>query len=406
MNILTKTSHTAGTACILLIFFISQFVCQAQKQFPAAGFYQEVKYEDNKGKILIPVTINDKTYKFIFDTGGLLVISSAVRDADSFVIVGDKRVNGINKISKRFDQVRIANTQIRELSFRNFNAIHLDLFDRPPGSCINADGLIGRDFLKNMIVQINSKTKTIIFTDDHSKVDLKNTQETKMFVDKNGKSTPYLKVKINGKHKVKAQFDSGSSKLFSFGTKHVEKLISKKKFNQADIKIKHGIEAIGAAGVIPERDQSYQVRLDKLEMGNIAFTDFYTDASLASDARIGTGILEYGIVTLDYQNKRFHFEPFEIETVVEKSPSYGFSIFYHEGKMFVSNVTQDSEAMLKGIKLDQQILSIDGVKMADITDENVCDFMFSKYHKEPTRTVQFLDKDGTVKEVTVALIRI
>jgi len=387
---------------IILLFYGCQDP-NAQRVYPTEDFFEKIKYEDHKGKILIPVELHGRTFKFIFDTGGLFVVSTKVQEHCHFDTLGTRKINGINGLSRKFNKLDIPEARIESLEFKNFEALLLDLFDKPPGMCIGADGLIGRDFLKDFIVQINGPRKEIIFTNDIKKLNIEGAKRTKLYFNKRRLTTPYLEIKINDRITTKVEFDTGTNKLLSMDSDDAKMLIEKNLFTSEEIITHQGVQSIGASGVVPPSKPSYQFNIKSLEIGDIELRDFYSDPSLVYKGRIGTGLLKYGIVTLDYQKKRFYFQQFENNPQVEKFETLGFGLLYVDGEVIISSLIEGGEAEQKGLFQGAVVTSLSGKSLTDLSEEVACEIFNNLDKSDMSREVTFTTKSDS--SVTVVINR-
>ena len=120
-------------------------------------------------------------------------------------------------------------------------------------------------------------------------------------------------------------------------------------------------------------------------------------------SRIGSKLLEYGKVTLDYKNKRFHFLPFENINADELSERPRAILPTWQNDKLVVGIIWD-KALEPQINLGDEILSIDGV---DIQSMDICEFFnyFSSFSNTSPKVELILElkdiKTGKVKKVEI-----
>ena len=71
-----------------------------------------------------------------------------------------------------------------------------------------------------------------------------------------------------------------------------------------------GSESIGLSGTSPESEQ-VRLLLKHMKIANSAFLNISTKTTNDNNSRIGIGLFENGIGTIDFINKKFYFEQYE-----------------------------------------------------------------------------------------------
>ncbi|MEL7191318.1 MAG: aspartyl protease family protein [Bacteroidota bacterium] len=343
---------------LILTSFISWTVLWGQPSFKAQNYHEEIPFEWVKGKILVPVLIGGETYQFILDSGGLLMVSERVASRHRLDTVGTIQVSGINKLSETLHKVRVPQVSLGTLSFDDYEAIIGPFLQQSPTECLGADGMIGRDFLKEMIVQYDLAQRKIIFTDQLQGLSLNPLDATPMKASKG--RIPRLTLSSSlGKIKNVA-FDSGSNDLFSWKKSDASKLVQRGKIADENVAQLYGIFSMGVGGKLPPEQENYRIKMDFVQIGRHQIQNFYTDTGKASGARVGTEIMKYGIITTDNLNQRFYFSPFSDGDQAEPKPSLGFGVRVSNQKLIVSYVIKNSPASQEGITAGVEILQLDG----------------------------------------------
>lgn len=370
-------------------------------------FLEEIEFEWVRGLIFIPVEIEGKTYRFILDTGGALAISTAIQEQFSFEQVAVAKVFGINNLSKEVPYVKVPSVRLGSLNFSNYNAIVSD-YSKYPYTCLAADGIIGRDFLRDLILELNLPEKKIKLSDNPRKLNLPKEGEIPVKIQRKT-SMPYIKVDVAPFGREWVVFDSGSDDLFSFKTKTIEKLREKSKFKQHPVETYFGVTSLGSSGVIPKPMAAYTTYIEKLRLGDAVMEGFYADLSKRSRSRVGTGLMKYGVITIDYQKKKFYFQPRgSIQNATAMKGSIGFLPRYEGGAYIVSALQVGSEAEQKGLKLGDTILQLNQFNLRDKT-ENVaqhCQLYLNGYgwQEKETTTLTFLS-EGKEKTISIKTVK-
>ena len=390
---------------VLLLFLFAQ-TSFAQTVHKNNNFFEEITYELVNGKILIPVEIQGKAFKFFFDTGGLLVISPRLKEQLNLRSVDSGTVSGVNKVKTKTDVVKIDQVKIGSLQFNNRKAIVSAIMERHPVTCLEADGIIGRDFLKNMAIQFDQRSNKIVLTDQPHRLNLDRVKAQILQFTNN--KIPILGLNVNGKNIKKVIFDSGSDDFLSFKTKSIQKYRKRKVYSKNDIVELYGNFSLGISGIYPAPEKQYHVFIKELEFAGTKFKAFHTDISKNSHNRIGTELLNHGVLTLDYINKNFYFQVYEDQHDLKLINSYGFMLRITDQNAIVSGVFSDGPAAKKGIEIGQKILSINNTMLSNLSHSQRCEFYknnypwFGQYNIE----VKVLNKFGQIKMLNLELFKL
>lgn len=388
-----------------LLLLTQSIFCQQSANLAQQDFLEEIEFEWIRGLIFIPVQIEGNTYRFILDTGGALAISTALQEQFSFEQVATANVVGINKLSKRVPYVKVPLVRLGSLEFSNYRAIVSD-YSGYPLSCLAADGIIGRDFLRDLILELNLPEKKIKLSDNPLKLNLPKKGEIPVKIQRKS-SLPYIKVEVAPFGKEWAVFDSGSDDLFSFKTKTIEKLRQKAKFREHPVETYFGVTSLGSSGIIPKPMAAYTTSIEKLQLGDAVMESFYADLSKRSRSRVGTGLMRYGIVTVDYQEKKFYFQPKEsIQKATAMKRSMGFLPRFTGEAYIVSALQVGSEAEEKGLRLGDTLLQINDIDLRDIQSIDHCQLYLKedKWGGTEETKLTFLS-NGKEKTITVKRVK-
>lgn len=353
----------------------------------------KLKFEFIKDKIIVPVFINGNEYKFLLDTGGIFEVSQSLQDKFKFTKLEPITIVGINRNEIEIETVKVPEINIGNWSIKNRRAIVSDLHSKYPYSCFELDGMIGRDFFEDVILQIDLASNSIQITNDEKKFDFNKDYKTKLKISKRG--LPEVKLKINGKNKY-IEFDSGSGDFYSPMTSDVEKMLKK---GNPDILSFYGEFSFGIAMDNVKYTYRYKEKLDELELAGLNFKDFYSQFSKVSSPRIGASILKYGKVTLDYKSNSFYYEPYNENQNVKPFKSFGFDISIEDGFYVVKYIMKGSKADILGLRPGSKILKIDELSTVNISED--CQGYLNRYSFENKDKIKitFLKSNGSEKTI-------
>jgi predicted aspartyl protease len=384
----------------LLIVFISQF-CVAQNVDFDKGtilqkkYYEVIQYESIYDKIIIPVTINGKNFRFLLDTGAPNLISNEVMQELNSVSTKNINVNDANKLNQTMQSVVIPKIEIGNLTFEGQVALVFDLKNHNLLSCYNIDGFIGSNLLKTSILKIDKKNQNLIITDQ---IELLNVKVKPIKIELFGsQKAPYIELNFSGKNKEKASdmvlFDTGMDGLYD---------MSKRAFTafekQNIFEIKGESEGLSSVGLFGLGNPSLQrlLLLENTFLNNKSIKNLYANTTDDTNSRIGLEFLDYGIAILDFKRKKFYFEANETIILSIKEPKFALTIF--DNKLKVGLVWD--KKLSEKIKFGDEILSIDTFKINEI---KLCECLnLKKYVKnKKLYTIEVKNNEGQIREITI-----
>ena len=246
--------------------------------------------------------------------------------------------------------------------------------------------------LRNSIIQFDLENKKIRITDNKKKLNLKKKHSSKIKLT-GTQSNPYAWIELKGKDKGREQvlIDTGMDGLYDLSRKNY------KIFEEENIFKVIG-ESNGASGVgmfgSPESAQQYQLLLPKMKIKDFTLENLTTITGNDNNSKIGAELLRYGILTIDYINKRFYFEP-KKESIVIKDEDFGFSRTLKNGNLMVGLVWDDN--LKNKISYGDVILEINNKPF------NLCELLTEKnyFEEESSLELKVEKSDGEVIQIIV-----
>lgn len=382
----------------LFFFIILNFSCAQTPKLDKGkvakkSYYTEIAYQDVNGKLIIPVTIKNKTYRFLFDTGAPNLISSELKDELGINSNQKISVSDANSAKEKMDILTIPEFNLGNVLFKNTTALVYNGTDNILFDCFQIDGIIGSNVLKRSVVQISSKKKVIIITNSPKKLNLENAEVSKLKL-VGAQSSPYFQIKLKGKKSATEDvlFDSGASGFYDLCLKNYKTFKLHEVINtlsEAD-----GASSVGLFGIAETQNQ-YRVKIPELRINGIPFKNVITITETDNNSRMGSELLNYGEVTLDFKNKKFYFSPFKTDINLEKK-LLGFTPTLKNKKLIVGFVWND--ALKNKIAYGDQILKLNKIDLSTI---DICDFLTQEsiFKEHETLDISFKNSKGKINKI-------
>jgi hypothetical protein len=315
-------------------------------------FLYEIPFEYRKNSIVIPVSIGNKTYDYIFDTGGFNNLTDEMQAANGFPVLTTQTVGSSNKLKKQVNIVKADSVSIGGLILKDVAMLQMNYSDVPGINCTINGGLIGSSIIKKFIWKIDYINKKIIVTD--RKTILPSSPATiKIPVSFDQRLMPHIELRINGNDE-KALFDLGSNTLFSLTQKTAYKYTNEK--NSAAI---IGAATEGGNGVL--KQDVFFFKANDISIGNAQYINKpvvyakYNNVNL-----IGNPVIKDYIITLNFPDGEMYWEPIASSSQKEGWKSFGFTLAYQDGKVKVATLYAEYAADKSGLRVGDEIVAIDG----------------------------------------------
>ena len=384
---------------VLLLLLINTFIFGQinfnQGRINLKEYYEVIPYQTEIGKIILPVTIKDKTYRFLLDTGAPNLFSPELLKELNVAEVDSINVNDANNQNQKMKFVVVPQLKIGNLIFENQGGLIYNFEEHNLLSCYRIDGFIGSNLLRNSIIKINSTNKTIIITNKIKSLNI-NKKPIKMKLVGNQKS-PYVELKFVGKNKEKASdmvlVDTGMDGLYDM-SKRAYSIFEKSKIFEA----LYSATGIGDSGLFGAGNSNEQ-KLLEIENANLnqqIINNIMVTTTTDENSRIGLDFLKYGDITLDFLNKKFYFESTKTIDLKEKAPKFNASI--QNNKVVVGLVWDERLKTL--MSTGDEFISVDQI---DITTISLCDFLkLKKEWKNKDRYIlKIKNQEGQISEINI-----
>jgi len=321
------------------------------------------------GKLYIEASVNGTKKEFFFDTGSPTILSRALADDLDLDIIGQNTGRDANGTEIVMDYAIVRDITLGDITFHNVPVLIHDFSKIPLGSCYFEGGVIGSEILPGSAwkidteaeeLQIGSSLEAFAISPGTYEVPLQTFGYP---------HAPILDYSI-GEFSDKALFDTGSSSQISLFRDIMKDKSVIKAINNKTVQTGKGIEGVSAGGVGTmtelNRFELKEFNLDTTALGPVQVITKSIPPSL-----IGTGLLQFYNITLDYTSMKALLEPRPIKPSVK--PQAGFSISIVDGAPKVTQLFKNSPADLAGLKLNDRVLDIDGRSLSASTETKLCE---------------------------------
>ncbi len=357
----------------------------------AHDYYEALPYEMLNGKLFIYVKLAGKKHKFLFDTGATVAISKELAATlPGTELYKDLLMDAVgNKDS--ITVINIDGLQLGNLVFDHIPALPVipEFY-----KCWGVEGVIGSNLLRNSIVHIDPAAQTIVLTDQLDKLPLQNKQAIPMITNEGPQSDPKIKIWFNAKTSGIFVFDSGESGFLRFTEEY---MVALKKTKAYDLVWKgYGGHTVSYLGTEKNADK-YLLKFPAVTVADATFENLTVETTRTGSSAIGTRLLDYGSVTLDYMHGKFYYSTANpIADINEKQWPFQFTI--NGDQLAIGEVWADGHT---DVRPGQQVLAVNDVAYEHIS---LCDLITKKpiLSGKDSVTITVKEENGRIRKVQLS----
>ena len=342
---------------MILAFGMALPVCAqyfSKMSIKEKDFCDTIPIEFRRGRLFIPVEIEGRTHQFIFDTGcsvGLMFTDRAVTLKKKF---GFSLMNDAANHVRLTEVKRIPEMHIGHITVRNYRVILT-----PSQSIINNEyecqqivGCIGSDLVsKHLAVKIDTEKGIMVITDRQGVFD----REAGFRIPfKEEVRVPYVQVSTRTDKAQWCMFDTGFPGFLD---------VRRKDITDADtLDIALGSITAGIYGKTND-ERLTMLCLDSLRVGDCVFRQVTTNMQSANDFVLGSSILKFGTMVIDYNTHKMIYRPYHYDNGVTVANTFNDFVMMtrNDNNLYVTLVWSKSSAYAQGVRLGDRLTHIDGI---------------------------------------------
>lgn len=322
------------------------------------NFFFSLPYDEtSNGAAVIRVVLKGKTYRFMLDTGAPLSLSGSLQKALGFPVLQDTRLRDANGDSTGVKIVRVKGLSIGPVQIEDVPALVLDL-DSPLFACDKLDGLIGSNLLRLLVIQFNKPQKRLYFGDHLDSFRLNNAAASLRMQLSDGQSDPMVAVRLNDAVTDTVFYDTGDARLYHLSKSKFDRFNATGRFAKAVVRKGTGVGSQGVVAANTNGLPSLLVDVDSFGIGTAMIRNVTAPQQYDSRSRMGRGLWDYGVVTMDYPHQMFYFMPHQPVATFQAKPHFGFQFGERNGKLVATVVWEGTEAFRCGLRPGDEIVQL------------------------------------------------
>ncbi len=291
---------------ITLILINSCSVSKAKKYLKEGKTEQEnykvtFPFELEKGWIIVPVEIKNKTYRFLLDTGSPTLVSPELAESLNMTVIDSVNASDVYNTAQQNKYTRLESIKVGTIDFVGTTALINDFNATPIWSSLNIDGFIGANLMQHAVWDIDFIQKQITITDNESTLSLpEQVIENKIFIGYD--RTPAIGFKINGKKVWNFVVDLGYNGEIVIPFSEFERQIENGQISDFTKSDTQGV--IGVYGKQNSTRESYTGIINEIEFGNSTLKNVKVYSEQYLDKIFGLDFLKNYRVILNWKSKK------------------------------------------------------------------------------------------------------
>lgn len=340
-------------------------------------------------KIIIPVKIEGKMYRFIVDTGAPNSISQKLFNELNPEIIDEIVMRDANNFENTQKLALIKKLEIGTILFENSPVLVNKDDENIFYKCWEIDGFIGSNLLRNSVIQFNLANNTIILANDIKQLCMEDTKPTKIVFFDN-QSSPFIWVNLAEKGPKQQDFvliDTGMYGIYDMSLHSYNRL--KEKIEIDLLNTSDGASIIGSFEK-PLQSKQHRLQIPHMKVGDFTPKNTVTITTPSDFSRIGAELLNHGIMTIDYVNEGFYFNPnSETKEFNFNEPLLGFSRTLMNNKSVVGYVWDES--LKNKLHYGDEIIEINGTNISNLSP---CEFLMKKTYPKGQKPFNMIFKSS------------
>ena len=355
-------------------------------------FSTKMPYERINGLNFISVTIQNKKYKFLIDTGAISIVSKSIANEIGLESLAYSNTTDSQGVTKKVDLALLPEITIGEIKFEDYGVAIMNLEDQL--SCLDIDGIIGSNLISDAIWEVDESNQILTVTNSIKNLKLQGyNQEIYFTTDK--QKTPFTKLLLNNKFSSEVIIDTGYDGSILL-TSDFDKIT---KGNTSLIEV-IGNSTYGIHKKEMDSTSNFFIRLESIKTNNVVkerpIVHFMKNGNLS---KIGNSFFYGYNYIIDYGNKRILMKKNNKDIKTDNYRSYGFDWNYLNGNVFITQLIKSSNA-INDLKIGDQILEINGENWTKLNKRDWCRISSQKL---PTNISVKIKRTNEIKTINVAI---
>ena len=371
----------------------------------SGNYSAKIKFQLSENRIFLDSEIEGKTYKLLVDTYSPCLFYDLILDN-----ITPDTLDRVNLLGKAFEKTfllpiypKFNTIKIGSVSFIDIGAMLMKSGASNPLLKYDVDGILGSNLMKKSIWQFNFNDTLLTITNEKKRLANIENSITIPFSQKPIQGSPNTIFIIN-KDTVNAEFDTGNNGFINAISPSIIAKIENGDAVPWTIKLAIPINRQDMDSI----ETHYYVLLDSIQIGNKMYYHIpiiaYNPKIVKNESKgsIGLGFIKNYYTTIDWLSNNIYLRESEDFNLPSNKTTFGFTCEAKNGKLLVKSIFNNSLAAREGLKIDDNIIAVDGILINSLTAEDINKLIYQI--SEPESNINKMlkiaveEEDGGVKE--------
>lgn len=325
----------------------------AQTQFRAT-----LPYVNEAGKLIVNVRVNGQPARFLLDTGAPCCITYSFAQrlglkAGQAVPTQDSNGQITQAHLLTLDSLNLGGVRFQSLQAMRWNEGNLT-------EQMGIDGIVGYNLFQMGIVKFDSRRALFTFTSFSRDLGMQPSCALPLL---KGEIVPLVPLRLGKSAVDTVMFDSGAADFYEMSTSTYQRLGKRSKALH-HLASGHGVLSMGVAG-LAQQSLLHRLRIPKLHIATSPFRDVTTITTDGRDSRIGSRILNYGDVIIDYRQRLFYYQPHDVENTPRLYQKEWDVVLVVQNNQITAGIVWDERLP---IHMGDRILAVNGTRLPEQVD--------------------------------------
>lgn len=339
---------------------LSLLLCVCATMFTVAQthFRTTVPYHDEVGKLIVSVQVNGQPARFLLDTGAPCCITYSF--AQRLGLKTGKALPGQDSNGQLVEAhlVTLDSLKLGNITFHSLQAMRWEKGNMTEQMGI--DGIVGYNLFMMGIIKFDGRKSEFTFTSFSRDLGMQPSAALPLVPNK---MVPLVPLQLGKATIDTVMFDSGASSFYEMSTASYLRF-GKKHKDLRHLASGRGVLSMGAAGVAQE-SELHRLCIPKLRLAEAEFSDVTTITTNGGDSRVGSSILRYGDVVIDYPKCLFYYLPHKSEEKPRLYQKEWDVVLIVQGEQIVAGIVWDEKLP---IRRGDRILAVNGQRTPERVD--------------------------------------
>lgn len=331
---------------------------------------------------LVPVEINGKEYRFLYDTGAPMVISNELREELALKRISQSNVTDSQGKRNKLDYVWLDEISVGGVEFNKVVSIVADLKKAPEINCLQIDGILGANLMRLAVWNIDNVNNTMTFASTKDQLNLPKGEPVLVDFTPKITYTPEINLMLN---------DSVELKSVTFDTGYGGYLIADSDYLDSTFNVVEKSYGYGSTGLYGSAfDTTYEA---KIPMTIGRFTQVAPVGFSVAKGKnlLGMDFFNQFNLVMDWNTNTM--ELYKNGNTPPKIYSLGMTPKWYDGKLVVGTIAKGSMAEEEGIKVGDGIVKLNTWNFKEPKLDTYCEMMIELQETRPD-AIKVVLEDG------------